>query len=65
MLLMNFISSFRFASEIAGVDDLGTTGRGGSMEVELITIFIRMCCHGIVTEKNAVNTYTQVTGRWN
>ena len=23
----------RFASEIAGVDDLGTTGRGGDMQV--------------------------------
>ena len=24
---------FRFASEIAGVDDLGTTGRGNDMQV--------------------------------
>jgi len=23
----------RFASEVAGVDDLGTTGRGGDMQV--------------------------------
>ena len=27
------VGVFRFASEIAGVDDLGTTGRGGDMQV--------------------------------
>ena len=26
-------SSTRFGSEVAGVDDLGTTGRGGDMQV--------------------------------
>lgn len=35
---MNHLNSygcfhFRFASEIAGVDDLGTTGRGNDMQV--------------------------------
>lgn len=28
-----FLFPIRFASEVAGVDDLGTTGRGGDMQV--------------------------------
>ena len=32
-LLQNQIFFIRFGSEIAGVDDLGTTGRGGDMQV--------------------------------
>jgi len=30
----------RFASEVAGVDDLGTTGRGSDMQVFYLQIFI-------------------------
>jgi len=30
----------RFASEVAGVDDLGTTGRGSDMQVHYLQIFI-------------------------
>jgi len=30
----------RFASEVAGVDDLGTTGRGSDMQVYLLVIAI-------------------------
>lgn len=51
----------RFASEIAGVDDLGTTGRGGSMEVgtyiekmfasELSGNVIDLCPVGALTSK--------------
>ncbi|PIK41596.1 putative NADH-ubiquinone oxidoreductase 75 kDa subunit, mitochondrial isoform X2 [Apostichopus japonicus] len=51
----------RFASEIAGVDDLGTTGRGGSMEVgtyiekmfasELSGNIIDLCPVGALTSK--------------
>ena len=31
------LSFFRFGNEIAGVEDLGTTGRGGDMEVNIVT----------------------------
>lgn len=51
----------RFASEVAGVDDLGTTGRGGSMEVgtyiekmfesELSGNVIDLCPVGALTSK--------------
>ena len=33
MLSVPWYCLFRFASEIAGVDDLGTTGRGNDMQV--------------------------------
>lgn len=53
--------SFRFASEIAGVDDLGTTGRGNDMQVgtyiekmfmsELSGNVIDICPVGALTSK--------------
>ena len=57
-----YISScFRFASEVAGVDDLGTTGRGGDMQVgtyvekmfrsELSGNIIDLCPVGALTSK--------------
>ena len=30
---LTFFNLLRFASEVAGVDELGTTGRGGDMQV--------------------------------
>lgn len=52
---------FRFASEIAGVDDLGTTGRGNDMQVgtyvekmfqsELSGNIIDLCPVGALTSK--------------
>lgn len=33
----------RFASEVAGVDDLGTTGRGSDMQVYFIYIVYKYC----------------------
>lgn len=51
----------RFASEVAGVDDLGTTGRGGDMQVgtyvekmiksELSGNVIDLCPVGALTSK--------------
>ena len=52
---------YRFASEVAGVDDLGTTGRGGDMQVgtyvekmfksELSGNIIDLCPVGALTSK--------------
>ena len=33
LLIIQYYYILRFASEIAGVDDLGTTGRGNDMQV--------------------------------
>jgi len=35
----------RFASEVAGVDDLGTTGRGSDMQVYYFQIFYYLYSH--------------------
>lgn len=58
---INEFSFFRFASEIAGVDDLGTTGRGNDMQVgtyvekmfmsELSGNVIDICPVGALTSK--------------
>ena len=38
----------RFASEVAGCEDLGTTGRGNNMQVSNILFFIYKIEHSIV-----------------
>ena len=53
--------SVRFANEVAGVDDLGTTGRGGDMQIgtyvermfhsELSGNVIDLCPVGALTSK--------------
>lgn len=60
-LFFNLIVSTRFASEVAGVDDLGTTGRGNDMQVgtyvekmfmsELSGNIIDICPVGALTSK--------------
>lgn len=57
----NSLFFFRFASEIGGVEDLGTTGRGGDMQVgtyveklfksELSGNVIDLCPVGALTSK--------------
>jgi len=43
----------RFASEVAGIDDLGTTGRGNDMQVHTSVFFfiligaILLCCNNV------------------
>lgn len=62
----------RFASEVAGVDDLGTTGRGGDMQVgtyveklfasELSGNVIDLCPVGALTSKPYAFTARWVSG---
>lgn len=50
-----FVFSSRFASEVAGVDDLGTTGRGSDMQVgTYIEKMFKSELSGNVIGKNAV-----------
>ena len=60
-LLSIFLCNFRFASEVAGIEDLGTTGRGNDMQIgtyveklfasELSGNVIDLCPVGALTSK--------------
>lgn len=60
-IILIFYYTNRFANEVAGVDDLGTTGRGGDMQIgtyiekmfnsELSGNVIDLCPVGALTSK--------------
>ena len=61
LFFLKFYYKNRFANEVAGVDDLGTTGRGGDMQIgtyiekmfnsELSGNVIDLCPVGALTSK--------------
>jgi NADH dehydrogenase (ubiquinone) Fe-S protein 1 len=72
-LVVSF-SPFRFASEIAGVEDLGTTGRGNNLQIgtyvekmfmsELSGNVIDICPVGALTSKPYAFTARPWETRW-